>query len=243
MFHVKLSIGLCSAGLRGANRPPRRPRIDDPPDHTTVARKTRVVSGVTPRPSSMIPTWESLALRTAAAAAASSSAARAPFMKSISPPDRSNGAVSGINRRSAVTALAVTWSRSAGTMASSARDRMTDTFPSPNRRLSSRSHSTLRSIGSMRTNCTSGRAMANTIPGSPAPLPTSPTNPGLSRGATSAQLRMWRDQSRGSSSGPINPRISPCSASCRVKSRASSSCGPNRSAAPGGSGSKSPIST
>src|SRR5690625_5053641 len=69
-------------------------------------------------------------------------------------------------------------------------------------------------MGSMRSNSRSGRMIASTIPGSPAPDPTSATVP-LSgrRDPTAAEFKMCRRHSRGTSRGPISPRSLPSSAS------------------------------
>src|SRR5690625_508667 len=69
-------------------------------------------------------------------------------------------------------------------------------------------------MGSMRSNSRSGRMIASTIPGSPAPDPTSATVPDAGRrDPTAAESKMCRRQSRRTSRGPMSPRSSPSSAS------------------------------
>ena len=75
-----------------------------------------------------------------------------------------------------------------------------------------------RSIVSMSVTSRSGRSSATTMPGKPAPDPTSATLPRAGKkGTTAAELTMCRVHRRGSSRGPTRPRSSPSSASICAK--------------------------
>ncbi len=93
--------------------------------------------------------------------------------------------------------------------------------PAPRSRCRARAASTAssrkivrRSSGSTRVRLRSGRAIASTIPGSPAPEPTSHTRAPRGRSSSStAQLRRCRSHSRAGSRGPTRPRSTPSVAS------------------------------
>jgi hypothetical protein len=92
-----------------------------------------------------------------------------------------------------------------------------------------------RSNGSINVTCRSGRAIAQTSPGSPAPDPTSATvAPCGTRGTTTAQFRMCRSQIRGTSRGPINPRSTPAEINKSTYCSASGSRSANTPAADDG---------
>src|SRR5674476_1301916 len=75
-----------------------------------------------------------------------------------------------------------------------------------------------RSIGSSRTMSPPVRMQARTIPGRPAPLPTSTRVPSAgSREATAAEFNRCRAHNRGTSRGPIRPRVTPSAASISAK--------------------------
>ena len=82
-----------------------------------------------------------------------------------------------------------------------------------------------------------------TIPGNPAPDPTSRTCPFLGRKSrTAAEFTRWRDQSRGSSRGPISPRSSPSSTNMLANSAISGYAKP-KSSRTSGPGTSSSISS
>lgn len=218
MFHVKQR----SAKISGSGQ-------------RTVARTTRDGSSRSPSPTTSSRAFVTRYLRSCFSAASISVAPLAPLRRINSPPLRTSGAVSGTSVRSALTARAVTASSTGPNFQSSARARTTSTLSSPSSVDCSVSQATRRSIGSMSTHCTSGRAIARTIPGSPAPEPTSPTRPGENSGAMTALLRMCRLHRRGGSRGPIRPRSSPYSPSASVNRRARSIRSPKRTAAAEGS--------
>ena len=94
---------------------------------------------------------------------------------------------------------------------SSARPRTTVTWSvSPSAATASSRKAVRRASGSTRMTEISGLATASTIPGRPAPEPTSMTvAPGEISSPTTAQLSRCRSQSRGASRGPISPRRTP----------------------------------
>ncbi len=73
-----------------------------------------------------------------------------------------------------------------------------------------------------------GRIIPSTMPGRPAPEPTSTTTPSLgSKGTSAALLRMWRSHNRGVSLGPIRPRTTPSVPSNSAKVRSFATAGPS----------------
>ena len=101
--------------------------------------------------------------------------------------------------------------RSARARASaSARPRTTVTRSSPRSPTTSSRNVVRRRSGSTRVTVTSGRAMASTSPGRPAPDPMSHTRaPAGTTSASTAQLSRCRSHSRGTSRGPSRPRTVP----------------------------------
>lgn len=156
---------------------------------------------------------------------ASSIAADEPFRASNRPPGFSSGRHHLTNRSKGATARAVTQSAfpiSATIADSSARPRTTRTVPANwSFCTASSRNATRRCRGSINSTRRSGRRMAIARPGSPAPLPTSITRaPGGSRSVTIAQLSRWRSHSRGTSRGPIRPRVKASVARSCTKRRA-----------------------
>jgi hypothetical protein len=169
--------------------------------------------------------------------AATSSAAVAPLSARSRPPSAARGRHQPASRSSGATARAVTMStgatvpaapvetRAAGPVGgapasgppthSSARARSTVTAPvRPSVVTASARKAVRRASGSTSTTVRSGRATASTIPGKPAPDPTSAIKaPKGINSATAAQLSRCRLQTRGASRGPTRPRITPSVAS------------------------------
>ncbi len=145
----------------------------------------------------------------------SSSATLDPFSASMRPCSCTNGSDHCASLASGATAREVTTSAppaSFRTPGCSARPRTTVTS-SPASSMNSARNIVRRSSGSTSVTRRSGRAIASGIPGSPAPLPTSTTvAPSAMSSPITAQLRMCRSHSRGSSRGPINPRSTPAPA-------------------------------
>jgi hypothetical protein len=142
-----------------------------------------------------------------------SSAADAPFSANSRPPTAASGRHQPASRSSGATARAVTTSAATGgsPARSSARPRTTVTVESrPSAVTASDRKAVRRASGSTRVIMRSGRATASTIPGKPAPDPTSTTEAptGIISDIT-AQLSMCRSHTRGASRGPISPRTTP----------------------------------
>src|SRR4051794_2960632 len=161
-------------------------------------------------------------------------------MASRTPPERTSGRHHALSFASGATARAVATSAHP-LPSSSARARTTDTLARARSPATSSSHTTRRSSGSTSVTETSSRAIASTNPGRPAPDPTSTTlAAGGSSGATAAQLRTCRVQSRGTSRGPRSPRSTAEVRRCSAKASARSLRGPNQaSMAAGGGGAPS----
>ncbi len=164
-------------------------------------------------------------LRREAPASLISSRIDDPFIATSSPPWRTSGIDQPSSRSSGATARDVTTEKSLLPWSSSARARTTSTLPSASSVTASSRKVDRRSNGSTRVTRRSGRAMARTSPGSPAPEPMSHTSrSGPMARPSSAQLIRCRSQSLGTSRGPINPRRTPsrvripanCSADGRV---------------------------
>jgi len=184
--------------------------------------------------------------------AATSSAADAPFNARSRPPSAARGRHQPTSRSSGATARAVTMSAGAtasGPRAdarapdpagglpasgppahSSARARTTVTASdSPSFATASARKAVRRASGSTRATVRSGRATASTIPGKPAPEPTSTTEaPKGINSAAAAQLRRCRSQIRGASRGPISPRTTPSVESSSAYAAANGSRSPKR---------------
>jgi hypothetical protein len=148
--------------------------------------------------------------------ASTSSTADSPLSASIRPPLAARGRHHAVSRSRGATARAVTTSASSnrgwprfGTH-SSARARTTVVRSSPRAAAASNRNAVRRASGSTSMTERSGLATASTIPGNPAPEPTSATRAscGISS-AAAAQFSRWRSQIRGASRGPIKPRITP----------------------------------
>jgi len=193
----------------GRPRPPRRAGAVVSRSRTT---SITVVGGM-PNPTPHSRTTGALPPRrpTAAPCVATSTPADAPFKASNLPPNRARGIHQATSRSSGATARAVTTSAGLSFPThSSARARTTVVRVKRSSFTTSSRNATRRANGSTSVTVRSGRATASTIPGKPAPDPTSTTNaPGDMRGAMAAQFSRCRSQMRGASLGPINPRITP----------------------------------
>src|SRR5262245_14545663 len=171
--------------------------------------------------------------------AAAPCAADSPLSASNRPPSATRGRHQAANRSSGATARAVTISarsirgRPRTGASSSARARTTVVRSRSSADTAASRNTVRRASGSTRTTSTSGRATASTMPGSPAPEPTSTTRaPEGTSSATAAQLSRWRSQMRGASRGPIRPRVTPSVTSSLAYAIASVRRSPNnRSAA------------
>jgi hypothetical protein len=165
----------------------------------------------------------------AAPCAFSSAAALAPFRASSRPPMAVRGRHHPASRSSGATARAVTMSaRGSFPTHSSARARTTVVRARPSAATASDKKAERRASGSTRVTVRSGRATASTIPGKPAPEPTSTTvAPTGTNSVIAAQLSRCRSQIRGASRGPMSPRTTPSVTSSSAYCEASASRPPN----------------
>ena len=142
-----------------------------------------------------------------------SSTAVVPLTANNRPPGRTSGRHQRANRSNGATARAVTTSAppTRATVAdSSARPRTMVRLARFNASRHSSRKRIRRAIGSTRLIRRSGLTLASTIPGSPAPEPTSTTaRPGSSSSSRATQFSRCRSQSRGTSRGPMRPRSTP----------------------------------
>src|SRR5215475_11632405 len=197
--------------------------------------RTTVVAGSTlPCPAHTTSAPRAPIRRRTGRALLSSSAAVRPLIASTIPPGRTTRTAISASRSSGATARAV--ATSARSTVSSARPRSTLALARPSSATHSDRNRQRRSIGSSKVTLSSGRIMASTRPGRPAPEPISASvRYRLSmRSATTAQLSRWRSHNRGTSRGPIRPRSTPRVASMRANAWAWSSAGPNTAVAAGG---------
>ena len=121
---------------------------------------------------------------------------------------RTSGSDHRASRSIGATARDVTTSNTSHPpWSSSARPRWTVTLCSPIVDTARSRNVVRRSKGSTKVTRRSGRRIASTMPGSPAPLPMSHTElPSGIRSVITAQFRRCRSQRRGTSRGPIRPR-------------------------------------
>jgi hypothetical protein len=202
--------------VRPADRPP--PRWDGFVLAGATSRSrtiaTTVVGGsIMPSPHRAMTGSEPPSRAIASRCSATSSAAEAPLSARSRPPMAVRGKHQPASRSSGATARAVTTSAATGgpPARSSARPRTTVTVASrPSVVTTSDRKAVRRASGSTRAIRRSGRATASTIPGKPAPDPTSTTEApkGIMLDIT-AQLIKCRSQMRGASRGPIRPRTTP----------------------------------
>ena len=214
--------------------------------HCAVPRTpvTTVVTGsTTPAPHCTTRRSTTPSVDATACAAMTSSWALLPFRATSRPPTRRSGIVQPSNRSRGATARAVTTStplHPGSAHRSSARPRRTLTrSSSPRSDTTDCRNVARRSSGSTSVIVRSGRVIAQTSPGRPAPDPTSATvapestndSPGPT---TTAQLRRCRDHRRGTSRGPMSPISTPavlrtaayaCSGSVKGSSHGGSSTG------------------
>ena len=171
-------------------------------------------------------------------AASTSPATERPFIATTDPPWRHRREHHGMRRFKGATARDVTTSNDAASPTSSARARTTRTRSSkPNIATASDKKEARRKRGSIRTIFRSGRRIAHTRPGRPAPEPTSATRaPSPAASLATAQLRRCRSQILLDSRGPISPRSTPGPHSSEANSIASGSSSENTSTASGGGG-------
>jgi len=202
----------------------------------SLAISTTVVGGsISPAPQSRTtgeaPPSEAITAR----CASTSSPAELPLRASSRPPLRASGRHHPASRSSGATARAVTTSAPAGgpSTTSSARPRTTVTVDARPRAVTASDRNAVRrASGSTRVMLRSGRATASTIPGKPAPDPTSTTEAPIGMiSDMTAQFTKCRSQIRGASRGPIKPRTTPSVTSSRAYETANSSRSPNTRAA------------
>ena len=151
-------------------------------------------------------------------------------MATIRPPCLTSGRHHALSRSRGATAREPTTSNSRRPCSSSARARTTSTFVTPRASTASCRNVVRRNSGSISDTVNSGRQIAHTRPGRPAPLPTSATEESAGTlCATTAQLSRCRSHSRGTSRGPMRPRVTPASASraakaVRISARSPATC-------------------
>lgn len=174
-----------------------------------------------------------------------SSGADDPLIATSRPPGRISGADHDAKRSSGATARDVTTSArptSARTARSSARP-LTTVTSSPRDVTTSSRNVVRRSNGSTSVMRRSGRANASGIPGRPAPLPMSMTySPSAITSPRTPEFTMCRSHKRGTSRGPIRPRVMPSVASISRYRIASSSRSLNTAWADGGGEGSAPPS-
>ena len=211
---VRARAGVFRTEVRAGSRPGRAalpwrsPLAADPLGTASPATTRTTVVGAGRRPSPHSTTSQDTAPSPVRASPDSTSSRRAdsPLSATRTPPGRSTGRHHPASVGRAATALAHTTSTPPGVPASPARARTTLQGISISINISC-SQVTRRSIGSTRVIRRSGLATARTIPGSPAPDPTSTTSASAGiRGATAAQLSRCRSQIRSTSRGPMSPR-------------------------------------
>src|SRR5690349_21646889 len=204
--------------------------------HVAKNRTTVVAGSTLPCPARTTLAPRAPIRRSTGRAFLSSASAVCPLIASTRPPGRTTRTANSASRSSGATARAV--ATSARRVASSARPRSTLALARPSASTHSDRNRQRRSIGSSRVTLSSGRTIASTMPGRPAPEPISTRvryRPPM-RSATTAQFSRCRSHSRATSCGPIRPHSTPRVASIPAKVRAPSSAGPNTSAAAGGAG-------
>ena len=169
--------GGCRAPSTGVLRP-FPPAADSPPASARPCG-TRAGCGAptrdTARPRAP-PSRSSPSAAAACSPSASSRASTAPFHATSDPPSRSSGAAYSHSTGSAPSARAVTTSNGASS-SSSARAHTTRTFSSPSASTVRSSHAHFFPTLSTSTTSASGRAIASTSPGGPAPAPRSTIRP------------------------------------------------------------------
>lgn len=207
-----------------------RPDPDDRDDREGPTARSRTTSttvvggSITPTPHRRTTGADPPSRATSAACEVASSAAVDPFNASTRPPTAANGRHHRTSRSSGATARAVTTS-AGSSRTSSARPRTTVTVEVRPRWLTASDRKAVRrASGSTRVMRRSGRTTASTIPGKPAPEPTSTTEAPIPIFSDiTAQLSRWRSQMRGASRGPISPRVTPSVTSKEAYSTASGS--------------------